>query len=126
MIYSSGEGNGDNVLTKLNGDKIKQNMAPSQQDVNGLKKLYGISPSSKFNPLGSNSNVKKNTFNDIRKKERDSGCGEAPPDDPSGEVVCAPSACTGGSCPIKRSRATIPRDLSLPSKRVVPTTSDPT
>ncbi|KAF1359806.1 hypothetical protein EJ07DRAFT_28112, partial [Lizonia empirigonia] len=71
MIYDSQMGS---ALTKPNGEEITQVLFPSQQDVDGLKKLYGVSPSSKFNPLGSKSNPKKNAFNDIRKKERDSGC----------------------------------------------------
>ncbi|KAF1357175.1 hypothetical protein EJ07DRAFT_181349 [Lizonia empirigonia] len=90
MIYGSGI---ESVLTKPNGDQIKQNLAPSQQDVQGLKQLYSVSPSSKFNPFGSKSNAKKNTFNDIRKKERGSGCGEVPSDDPSGQVECSPASC---------------------------------
>lgn len=123
MIYGSGI---ESVLTKPNGDQIKQNLAPSQQDVQGLKQLYSVSPSSKFNPLGSKSNAKKNTFNDIRKKERDSGCGEVPSDDPSGQVECSPATC-GSSCPTKRKRAASKRAVSkraLP--RAVPATSDPT
>jgi hypothetical protein len=77
MIYGTG---GSSVLTKPNGVTIKQNLAPSQKDVMGLKKLYSISPSSKFNPLGSKSNTKLNKFKDIRKKDKDSGCKEAEDD----------------------------------------------
>jgi hypothetical protein len=77
MIYGTGD---NSVLTKPNGVAIKHNLAPSQKDVAGLKKLYSISPSSKFNPLGSKSNTQLNKFKDIRKKDKDSGCKEAEDD----------------------------------------------
>jgi hypothetical protein len=129
MIYGTGS---TSVMTKPNGDKINQNLAPSQKDVEGLKKLYSISPSLKFDPLGSKSNINKNKFNDIRKKESDSGCGGSTGDDPSGgddptdEVECAPATCGSGTCPLKRARATIKRQSSRVSKREVPSKSDAT
>ncbi|EMD86345.1 hypothetical protein COCC4DRAFT_71263 [Bipolaris maydis ATCC 48331] len=122
MIYDSGMGS---VLTKPNGDQIKQVLAPSQRDVEGLKLLYGISPKSKFNPLGSKSNSKRNKFNDIRKKERDSGCGEVPDDDPKGQVLCTPATCGGGSCPAKKARAVEATSNRKALPRAIPTTADP-
>lgn len=119
MIYDSNMGS---ALTKPNGDAIKQVLAPSQHDVEGLKKLYSISTSSRFNPLGSKSNAKKNAFTEIRKKERDSGCGEVPDDDPTGDVECTPKTC-GDSCPVRKARA-VPRKAKSP--RAVPATADPT
>lgn len=119
MIYDSTMGS---ALTKPNGDAIKQVLAPSQHDVYGLKKLYSISTSSKFNPLGSRSNDKKNKFNDIRKKERDSGCGKVPDDDPTGDVECSPKTCGNGSCLTKEKRVARSKPKS---PRAIPATSDP-
>ncbi|KAH6879204.1 hypothetical protein BKA58DRAFT_453453 [Alternaria rosae] len=121
MIYDSGMGS---VLTKPNGEQIKQVLAPSQRDVEGLKQLYGVSPESKFNPLGSKSSSYKNKFNDIRKKERDSGCGTVPDDDPKGEVECSPATCGGGSCPAKRARAARATSDLKSSPRAIPATAD--
>lgn len=121
MIYDSKMGS---ALTKPNGDAITQVLSPSQRDVDGLKRLYGVSPSSKFNPLGSKSNPKKNAFNDIRKKERDSGCGEVPDDDPTGVVECGPASCGGGACSLKKRSKAVPGHGTV--RRAVPTTSDPT
>jgi hypothetical protein len=78
MIYDSKMGS---ALTKPNGDAITPVLSPSQRDVDGLKTLYGISSSVKFNPLGSKSHPKLETFKDIRKKDKDSGCKEAEDDD---------------------------------------------
>jgi hypothetical protein len=121
MIYDSEMGS---ALTKPNGDAIPQVLSPSQQDVDGLGRLYGISQSSNFNPLGSKSNPKKNTFNDIRKKERDSGCGEVPDDDPTGLVECSPKSCGGGSCPLKKRTSAASSNTTV--RRAVPDTADPT
>jgi hypothetical protein len=121
MIYDTGMGS---VLTKPNGEPIKQVLAPSQRDVEGLKLLYAISPSSKFNPLGSKSNSKKDKFRDIRKKERDSGCGEIPADDPKAPVLCSPATCGGGSCPAKKVRATRAASNRKSTPRAIPATAD--
>jgi hypothetical protein len=92
MIYDSKMGS---ALTKPNGDAITPVLSPSQRDVDGLKTLYGISSSVKFNPLGSKSHPKLETFKDIRKKDKDSGCKEAEDDDEDD----APTATASSSVP---------------------------
>lgn len=122
MIYDVTMGT---ALTKPNGDPIKQVLAPSPKDVEGLKKLYGVSVESRFNPLGSKSNPKKNEFVEIRKKERDSGCGVVPPDDPTGDVECKPKSCGANACPIKSIQRSQNDYVISKTPRAIPTTADP-
>ncbi len=64
-----------NVLTKMNGDLIQPNSKPSQQDVKGLKKMYGFKTSNGIiSNLGATGSRLKNTFMNIRKKDPDSSC----------------------------------------------------
>lgn len=93
MIYDSKMGS---ALTKPNGDAITPVLSPSQRDVDGLKTLYGISSSVKFNPLGSKSNPRLDIFKDIRKKDKDSGCKEAEDDN---EDDALPTTTSSASVP---------------------------
>lgn len=65
-----------NVITKPNGDPIPPNAKPSQQDVKGLKKMYGVKTGSALSigNLGASSSKFFGRFKSIRKKDPDASC----------------------------------------------------
>ena len=64
-----------NVITKPNGEAIPPNSKPSQQDVKGLKKMYGFKTNTSFlGNLGASTSKLKNPFKSIRKKDPDASC----------------------------------------------------
>ncbi len=63
-----------NVLTKMNGDVIQPNSRPSQRDVSGLKRMYGVKSSLVGKLLGDRSNPFKNIFDKVRRNDQDSSC----------------------------------------------------
>ncbi|KAI1931952.1 hypothetical protein LOZ65_000986 [Ophidiomyces ophidiicola] len=84
MIYPSGAGGKgsaapgmDNrlpILKKPDGNPIPINVTPSERDVNGLKKLYGYNPKTKWTALGDKASEYKKKFDDMRRSDKDSGC----------------------------------------------------
>ena len=65
-----------NVITKPNGDPIPPNAKPSQQDVKGLKKMYGVKTGSGFSlgNLGATGSKYMNKLRTIRKQDPDADC----------------------------------------------------
>ncbi|KAG7286883.1 hypothetical protein NEMBOFW57_009201 [Staphylotrichum longicolle] len=81
MLYPSNAGGRtvggvkQNVITKPNGDLIQPNSKPSQQDVKGLKKMYGVKIDRGFiGNLGASTSKFLNKVKTIRKKDPDASC----------------------------------------------------